>query len=216
MATFFPIYLRYKKPDGKFQGKSKEPGSFLNGRAKCRLFVNPTTIDVVKTPSIATTRTMGGNVFQPYPNQPDTISFKGIMYGLRSVQDFKVLQNVIDQRPELKEVILQYKWKEYHGFVTAMNVSADAKDPRMFNYGFTFISKDAFSLSRMMLGQLTGYQVDADYFKQVYYGIQNQFIANPLQSIVNIASFGIASIGGDLLATDKAMNGADPTDFENL
>ena len=221
MAIYFPIYLKYKKADGTFRGSELK----FSGISVCRMLVNPTSIEVKKTPSISVVRTMGGNVFQSWPNKPDEISFNGIMYGTRSLQDFRVLQNSIDNKPDLKEVILQYKWKEYHGYIQSMSVSAKADDPRVFNYDFSFLSKDAFSLGRMMLGQITGYQAEVDYFKGIYYGIKNQFVADPVLGALNVASFGIASVTmkssdnanpQELLSADKIMNSIDATELEKF
>lgn len=194
MAILFPIQLRWKKTDGSFEGSGKR----LFGFTACRLLVNPTTISVKKVSSISETRTMGGTVFQSWPNMPDEVSFDGLLYGTRSLQDFTVLQNSIDQLPHLKEIILQYKWREYHGYVTDISIKASADKPRVFEYGLTFKSKDAFSLTRMMLGQITGYQAEVDYIKNSYYGIKNNFVSDPITASINatqgINLFGTASI----------------------
>lgn len=210
MATVFPILLKYKKEDGTFEGA----GLRNFGISVCRLLVNPVSISVKKTSSVTETRTMGGTVFQSWPNMPDEVSFEGLLYGTRALQDFRVLQNSIDQLPHLKEVILQYKWKEYRGYILDMSVKAAADKPRIFEYSFTFKSKDAFSLTRMMLGQFTGYQAEVDYIKQAYYGIKNQFVADPMSVVTGINLIGVASImePDTLVNVDTAMNAQDITD----
>jgi hypothetical protein len=214
MAILFPIQLRYKKEDGTFEGSGKR----LFGLSVCRFLVNPTSISVKKTSSISETRTCGGTVFQSWPNMPDEVSFDGILYGIRSLQDFKVLQNSIDQLPHLKEVILQYKWREYHGYITSISVKAAADKPRVFEYDLSFKSKDAFSLTRMMLGQFTGYQAEIDYIKNSYYGIKNSFISDPIAAGINAAQalnpFGVVSILDTKTLTniDTATNQVDITE----
>ena len=149
MAILLPFILRYKnEPNAK--------GVFTT--TAMPLLVNPTDITVKKQAQISEVRTLGGTVFQAWPNVPDEVSIKGIMYGTRSVLDFRTLQNVIDKRPDLKEVDLIYKWKTYTGYIRSVSIGAAADKPRQFTYDFDFVSKVPFDLPRMMLGQLTGYK----------------------------------------------------------
>ena len=151
------------------------------------LLVNPTDITVKKHAQIAQMRTMAGTVFQPWPNVPDVVSFKGIMYGMRAVQDFNTLQRTIDKRPDLKEVDLIYKFKAYSGYVEDMTVSAIAGKPRQFEYSFTFISKTSFDLPRMMVGQLDSFQAEVDYFVGEINGWKNIIASDPLTAGINAA-----------------------------
>lgn len=179
MAILLPFILRYKnEPDksGKFTSTSFP------------LLVNPTDITVRKRAQIAEMRTLAGTIFQPWPNMPDEVSIKGLLYGSRSVLDFRTLQNIIDKRPDLKEVELIYKWKTYKGYVRDIVISASADKPRMFNYEFNFVSKEPFSLPRMMLGQLTGYRVELDYLREQLYGLKNSIKSDPITGIANVVS----------------------------
>lgn len=183
MAILLPFIIRYKT------------GISTSGTIKTvtlPLLVNPTDITVKKRAQISEVRTMAGTVFQPWPNVPDEIGIKGVMYGTRSALDFNTLENTIDKRPDLKEVDLIYKWKTYHGYVRDLTVSAAADKPRQFNYDFTFVSKDAFSLPRMMLGQLTGYKNEIDYLKSQLYGLKNSLKNDPITGVANLASIGLS------------------------
>ena len=185
MATLYAYVLR---------AKSEKTYTGLMAAADIvtsALLVNPTDITVKKHAQIAQMRTMAGTAFQPWPNVPDVVSFKGIMYGMRAVQDFNTLQRTIDKRPDLKEVDLIYKFKSYSGYVEEMTVSAVAGKPRQFEYSFTFISKTPFDLPRMMAGQLDSYQAELDYFRSELNGWRNSISTDPLTAGIN-GAFAIA------------------------
>jgi hypothetical protein len=197
MAILFPLILRYKNtPDAK--------GNY--NPTTLPLLVNPTDITVKKQSQIAETRTLAGTIFQPWPNMPDEVNIKGIMYGTRSILDFRTLQNIIDKRPDLKEITLIYKWKDFPGYVREMSISAVADKPRQFAYDFTFVSKKPFSLPRMMLGQLTGYKAELDYLRGQLYGFQQNIKNDPITGVANLAGLGLAS----------TTNAFDPSSFTDV
>ena len=200
MAILFPLILRYKNvPDAK--------GNFTS--TTLPLLVNPTDITVKKRSQLAEVRTLAGTIFQPWPNMPDEVTVKGIMYGTRSVLDFRTLQNIIDKRPDIKEVTLIYKWKEFPGYVRDMSVTASADKPRVFNYDFNFVSKVPFSLPRMMLGQLTGYKVELDYLRSQLYGFKQNLKNDPVTGVANLAGLGLAS-------TTNLFDPSSFTDVQNI
>jgi hypothetical protein len=142
MAVLFPIKL-----DGK------------------RFFVNPTQIRVKKRSDIARVKTMAGTTFQVWPDLPDEIHFEGVAFGFRSFFELKNLQDAIVKRPEDKQVVLSYKFSEYRGYVTQLEVGADAEKPRQFQYSFDFVSKKPINLRDMTLGQLTGLRAEFDFIE---------------------------------------------------
>jgi hypothetical protein len=184
MSILFPFILSYKvNPNSK--------GNYQTHLVP--LLVNPTDITVNKRSQIAEMRTLAGTIFQPWPNMPDEVTIKGIMYGTRSVLDFRTLQNVIDKRPDLKEVNLIYKWKTYSGYVKSLSIGAHADKPRVFDYDFVFVSKTPFSLPRMMLGQLTGYKNELDYLRDQLYGLKNSLTKDPITGAMNLTGLALAS-----------------------
>ena len=206
MAILLPFILRYKTPP-----KAGSLPTDNSGTRTFPLLVNPTDIEIKKRAQISETRTLAGTVFQPWPNMPDEVHIKGILFGTRSVLDFTTLQGIIDQRPDLKEVTLIYKWSSYKGYVRDMQVNAVADKPRQFNYSFSFVSKEAFSLPKMMLGQLTGYKTELDYLRNQLYGLKNNLKAVPITGVVSLAAtaqaFGTSEIGKNAFASvQKIMN----------
>ncbi len=179
MAILLPFIFRYRNEPNAL-------GEYTT--TALPLLVNPTDITIRKHAEFAQVRTMGGTVFQPWPNVPDQVSIKGILYGTRSIVDFYTFRKIMDQRPDLKEVDLIYKWKTYSGYVSDMTISAAADKPRQFNYEMTFLSKEPFDLPRMMLGQLTGYKTEVDYLRNELYGLANNIKADPITGAVTAAS----------------------------
>ena len=116
MAILLPFILRYKTPP-----KAGSLPTDNSGTRTFPLLVNPTDIEIKKRAQISETRTLAGTVFQPWPNMPDEVHIKGILFGTRSVLDFTTLQGIIDQRPDLKEVTLIYKWSSYKDYIGENN-----------------------------------------------------------------------------------------------
>ena len=197
MAVLYQMYLRHKNDNGEFA-------------ISLPLLVNPTEISVKKKAQIAKTRTLAGTIFQPWPNMPDTIGFKGMLYGSRSLSDFNVLQRTIDNKPETKEVQIIYKWKKYNGYIENLFVHAAADKPRQFTYEFEFTSKEAFSLTRMMLGQLTGFQAEADFLKGQLYGLGQ---AGPVNALVaaSMAAAGLSGLAFGSIIDPKTYTEIDKT-----
>lgn len=126
-------------------------------------FVNPEKLELKREASISETRTMGGTVFQPWPNMPDQLEFSGILYGTRSVAEALILDYGIPGSPDDKRVDLIYKWRKYPGYIKSLNISADVEKPRCYNYSFTFVSTEAIKLYSLLVGQLTGTTVEGNY-----------------------------------------------------
>ena len=160
MAMLLPIGIISKEPQGKILGIASFRDIFGHF-----LFVNPEKLSLRRIAKIAQIRTMGGTVFQPWPNEPDVLEFNGTLFGSRSLIDIKILDSSIPMNPDYKEVELVYKWKKYKGFVKDLSIDADADKPRAFNYKFSFVSTEALELHRMWIGQLTGLETEKSFLE---------------------------------------------------
>jgi hypothetical protein len=158
MALLFPLGLK-ASADSKVA--KALPGMLQS--LVTYFFVNPEKMKITRDASIAEARTMGGTVFQPWPNMPDKLEFSGILYGTRAIVDALILDFGMPSSPDNKQVELIYKWKKYPGYVTSLSISADAEKPRVFNYSFNFVSTEAVQLYRIMLGQLTGTSTETSF-----------------------------------------------------
>ena len=156
MSVLMPIGLEPVNDDSEWK-------NFLKSIVLSYFYVNPESIKLKRSAKIAKARTFAGTVFQPWTNMPDEIDFEGTFYGTRSILDFVVLANAINADPSKKEVKLIYKYRKYPGYVEDITVSAIADKPRVFRYSFKFVSKEATSLWRMMLGNITGAAVEINY-----------------------------------------------------
>ena len=128
-----------------------------------RFFVNPTKIKVDKRSQIQELRTMGGTVFQVWPDLPDEISFEGMAYGYRSISELRGLQQQIQRDPANKLTTLTYKNKTYKIYIRSVSVEADADNPRQFRYSISCVSKQPFGLDTMPIGQLPGIKAEFDF-----------------------------------------------------
>ena len=161
------------------------------------LFVNPEKMTINRTARIGDARTMGGTVFQPWPNAPDELTFSGVLYGLRSLYDIQVLSDAISGSPDLKDVNLIYKWKKYPGLLRNLTIEADANKPRQFPYTVSFVSRSALELHRVLLGQLTGAGVERDFVRAQLSGATQAFKNGAINSLINVGTLasGIATGG---------------------
>lgn len=161
----------------------------LNGK---KFFVNPTKIDVNKRSQLSEVRTMGGTVFQVWPDLPDEVKFEGIVFGALSLFELRNLSSSIVQPIDTKEVSLVYKFKTYRGYVRDLSVSAVADNPRQFFYKFNYVVKDKpFVIEDMSLGQLTGLAEEFDFIKAQLRGASTTVAnipANQLANILNVAN----------------------------
>jgi hypothetical protein len=187
---------------------------------KLRFFVNPTSISIKKTSSISRIRTMAGTTFQAWPDQPDEVSFEGISFGVRSIFELRRLGDAIEKRPEEKQVILKYKYNRYEGYIQEVNVKANAENPRIFEFSFTFISKKRFKLDTMVIGQVTGLKAEADFFRAQIRGVK---VALGLgdEGIDGVASRDRLSAEGIVLASQLLMGrspitGSGPFDKDRI
>lgn len=128
-----------------------------------RFFVNPTKIKVDKRSQIQELRTMGGTVFQVWPDLPDEISFEGMAYGYRSISELRGMQQQIQRDPSNKLTTLKYKNKTYSVYIRSLSVEADADNPRQFRYQIACVSKEPFGLDTMPIGQMPGIKAEFDF-----------------------------------------------------
>jgi hypothetical protein len=141
MATLYPIII----------------GNF-------KFLVNPTKMKVQKRSQIQELRTMGGTVFQVWPDLPDEVSMEGMAYGYRSVTELRGLQQQIQRDPSKKLTKLVYKHKTYNVYIRDLSVSIDADHPYQFNYQLSCVSKEPFNMDTMPIGQLPGIKAEFDFF----------------------------------------------------
>lgn len=144
-----------------------------------KFFVNPTKIEVSKRSSISEVRTMAGTIFQTWPDLPDEISFSGMAFGIRSISELRAMESSLQRNPDVKEVTLVYKFREYKGFMRDLTVSANADNPRMFDYSFKFVSRDRFSLDTMPIGQTPGIKTEFDFFTAQLSTATSQILSIP-------------------------------------
>jgi hypothetical protein len=153
-----------------------------------RFFVNPTRIKVEKRSQIQELRTMGGTVFQVWPNLPDEISFDGMAYGYRSILELRGLEKEIGRSPASKLTTLTYKNKTYDIYVRSITVSADAENPRQFNYSISCVSKTPFTLDTMPIGQLPGIKAEFDFQASQLRSVTEAFANMPIELYNNLSS----------------------------
>jgi hypothetical protein len=144
-----------------------------------KFFVNPTKIEVSKRSNISEIRTMAGTIFQTWPDLPDEISFTGMAFGIRSISELRAMENALQKNPEAKEVNLVYKFRSYPGFVRDLTVSANAENPRMFDYSFKFVSRTRFVLDTFPIGQTPGIKTEFDFFTAQLSTATSQILSIP-------------------------------------
>jgi hypothetical protein len=155
---------------------------------KLKFFVNPTKIKVQKRSQINELRTIGGTVFQVWPNLPDEITFEGMAFGYRSILELRGLQREIQLDPANKLTTLTYKNKKMEIYVRDISVSADAENPRQFMYTISCVSKTPFDLDKMPIGQLPGIKAEFD-FQASQLRSATEAIANlPIDAVNNLTS----------------------------
>lgn len=130
---------------------------------KLKFFVNPTKIKVEKRSQIQELRTMGGTIFQVWPDLPDEVSFEGMSYGYRSIAELRGLQSQIQRDPSAKMTQLVYKNRTYDIYIRSLTVSADADNPRQFSYTISCVCKKPFGLDTLPIGQLPGIKAEFDF-----------------------------------------------------
>jgi len=170
-----------------------------------RLFVNPTKMEVQKRSQISEVRTMAGTSFQVWPDLPDTVSFEGTSYGIRSISELRGLADAIEKSPSDKEIELVYKNTKYIGYVREFNVTADADSPRQYKYKFTFtVKKPRFKVDSMPIGQTPGLKVEFDFFAAQLRQTSSEISSMPFD-IKNNASAIYAQISGTSGAQQKGL-----------
>lgn len=157
----------------------------LNG---FRFFVNPTKMGVQKRSQISEARTMAGTVFQVWPNLPDEITFEGIAFGVRAITELREMAKSIQKSPEEKEVEFIYKFSTYKGYVRELKVEADADNPRVYKYTFSFVSKTPFALDSMPIGNLTGLKAEFDFNTAQLRGASTELSSIPSDLVNNAAA----------------------------
>jgi hypothetical protein len=176
MAVLFPLKL-----DGK------------------RFYVNPTSIVVQKRSQINELRTMAGTTFQVWPDLPDEVSFEGLSFGIRSLQELKNLSGPMDGKStDTKLVELIYKHQKYMGFMRDLKFSAEAENPRIFKYSFNFVVQDRrFNARDMALGQLVGLKAEYDFIEAQLRGASTTIQNIPADALSNVlaAANSISRIG---------------------
>jgi hypothetical protein len=168
-----------------------------------RFLVNPTTMKVHKRSQINESRTMGGTTFQIWPDLPDELSFSGIAYGYRAITELRGLQNQIAGDPSLKLTTLTYKHKTYNIYIRELSVNANADNPLVFNYDFSCVSKDPFSLDAIPIGNLPGFKAEFD-----FYAAQLQQATSAIANLPNEVINNASSVYGQIFGkTGSAQHG---------
>lgn len=157
MAYLLPLGIYNKNSPGVFKGPW--------------LLVNPESVEIKRSPSLATARTMAGNVFQSWPNKPDEVRFSGIFYGIRSFYEIRVITGSTNEPTSSHEVDLIYKYQKYSGYINDLKISARGDKPWVYDYSFNFISKDAINLARLMLGNINSPLAESSYANGVFNNI---------------------------------------------
>lgn len=189
MAILLPVGIESR--DGiSGQGLLKPLGQFL--------FVNPEKMSVNRMARIGDARTMGGTVFQPWPNAPDELTFEGTLYGLRSLYDIMVLSDAINSSPDSKEINLIYKWRKFPGLVRSLSIVGDAGRPRQLTYTMTIVLRDAMELHRMLIGQLTGAAVERSFVNAQVSGAKQSVQGLALNNLLTVALIGSGGFTKDL------------------
>lgn len=169
-----------------------------------KFLVNPTNIKVQKRSQINETRTMGGTVFQVWPDMPDEISLEGTSYGYRSISELRGLQQQISKDPSQKLTTLVYKHKKYNIYIRSLDVSMDAENPLIFKYSITMVSKDPFALDMMPIGNLPSITAEFDFFASQLQQATSVIASLP-QSVANQASSVYGQIFGKTGSTEKGL-----------
>jgi hypothetical protein len=141
---------------------------------------------------------MAGTTFQVWPDLPDEARFEGISFGIRSLQELKNISAAIEKIPDAKEVELVYKFRRYKGYVRDLKFSADAENPRIFNYSFGFVIKSSpFQARDMALGQLVGLKAEFDFIEAQIRGASQTILNIPSDQLANVlnAANSISQIG---------------------
>lgn len=130
-------------------GLSKIPGgsavtaaaSSLRNKIIIPMLVNPSTIEVTKTPRVVKTLTKKGIVNQFYQSDPDILSFTGIAGGQKSFLILSQLDALLKttETGSRNIVTMVYKFGGvYKGNIENFRISASADTPNVFNYSFEF------------------------------------------------------------------------------
>ena len=193
MATFYPLRIITRDPRNN------------NKEITFKFYVNPTKMSVQKKSQISEARTMAGTVFQIWPDLPDEITFSGISYGYRSIAELKGLRSTIELDPSMKECVINYKSRRYPGYIQSMEISADAENPRVYTYTFSFTSKTRFDIDRMPLGQTPGIKVEFDFFASQLRQSSEEIMNMP-NDVSNNASSVFLQMTGQSGASSQGLN----------
>jgi hypothetical protein len=126
------------------------------------------------------------------------VDFEGMCFGPDSILELRYLAQAIELNPEGKEVKLVYKFRTYRGFMWNLTLAAQAGNPYIFDYGFSFTVRDRrFVISDMALGQIANLNSEVNLLQQQLYGAASTISSLPatVQSGIRSASNAIGQIG---------------------
>jgi hypothetical protein len=152
MAILFPIGF-YNPPQLK-EGESGISKFFKDELQYiiAFLYVNPESISFSRDTKIATGRTFGGTIAQPWETDWDVLTFSGKFFGYRSWIELYNFMEATKQGARNKKIALIYKYLKFWGYIKDLKINSDPDYPLCYNYTLTFISQDSFELYRLMIG----------------------------------------------------------------
>lgn len=197
MAILFPIGF-YNPP--QLDENNDKTSRFLKDELQyliAFLYVNPESISLSRDTKIATGRTFGGTIAQPWETDWDVLTFSGKFFGYRSWIELHNFMESTKQGARNKKVALIYKYLKYWGYIKDLKINSDADYPWTYNYTLTFISQESIELYRLMIGVTPRIEFDdaaiTNQFNNLWQRIRNG------DSLIEL----LAQIGTSVFILDK-------------
>jgi hypothetical protein len=174
MAILFPIGF-YNPP--QLEEKDNKTTRFFKDELQyviAFLYVNPETIAFSRDTKIATGRTFGGTIAQPWETDWDVLTFSGKFFGYRSWIELHNFMESTKQGARNKKIALIYKYLKYWGYIKDLRIDSEPEYPWTYNYTLTFISQDSFELYRLMIGVTPRFEFDDVAIKNQWYNLSER------------------------------------------
>lgn len=174
MAILFPIGF-YNPPQLKWD--EKPTTRFLKDELQyiiAFLYVNPESISFSRDTKIATGRTFGGTIAQPWETDWDVLTFSGKFFGYRSWVELHNFMEATKQGARNKKIALIYKYLKYWGYIKDLKINSEPDYPWCYNYTLTFISQSSFELYRLMIGVTPRLEFDNIALKNQWYNLKER------------------------------------------
>lgn len=196
MSLFYPLGFKfdYENENNKLLGSSKL-GIFKKPIFNY-FFVNPNSLQFSRNAKQSVSRTFSGPIVSHWPNEWDELSFTGHFYGLRGISEAMLVEKIINREyvRQKKEIHLVYKFKTFKGYIIKISASADANDPLLITYNFSFISMEAFDLYRMLIGNIPYPSLELDTLSRKIENIKD-YINYQIDNLSSLGLF-IVSLSG--------------------